>query len=247
MCATPRSGSTLLCEALAATGVAGRPREEFEQLSHSGLRRSPREYFADLDDPSIGGLLPAEPVDAGTPLPDGPYDDQVRVAIERGTTPNGVFATKLMWGYLNDFLTRTDGDLGVTFGDPAYVLVRRRDTVRQAISLWRAIQTQSWRRGSESGAGNEAISTVEPVFSAAAIAHLRDQLLEQEASWVAYLHDPLTLVYEDFAHDLDGAVRNVLDHVGIEPPADLEIAVPMQRQADALTDDWVRRFEREAA
>ena len=31
VCATPRSGSTLLCEGLESTGVAGRPREYFEE------------------------------------------------------------------------------------------------------------------------------------------------------------------------------------------------------------------------
>src|SRR6476469_7593331 len=41
VCATPRSGSTLVCHALEETGVAGRPEEHFEALSHSGRRRPP--------------------------------------------------------------------------------------------------------------------------------------------------------------------------------------------------------------
>ena len=36
VCATPRSGSTLVCQALKATGVAGNPEEYFEALLHSG-------------------------------------------------------------------------------------------------------------------------------------------------------------------------------------------------------------------
>ena len=39
VCATPRSGSTLVCKALRATGVAGRPEEYFEALLHSGRPR----------------------------------------------------------------------------------------------------------------------------------------------------------------------------------------------------------------
>jgi LPS sulfotransferase NodH len=235
----------VLCEALTATGVAGEPREEFEQLSHSGLRRKPREYFAGLADPSVGGLLPEEPADLGEPLPGGPYADHVAAAIVRGTTSNGVFGTKLMWGHLDDFLARTRGDLDATFGDPAYVIVQRRDKLRQAISLWRAVQTQSWRRDS----GGASAANAEPVFSAAAIAHLRGQLAEQEAAWGEFLagRGPLVLVYEDLAADLGSAVRAVLAHVGIEAPADLDVAVPMRRQSDALTEEWVDRFEREAA
>ena len=45
VCATPRSGSTLLCQALDSTGVAGHPEEYFEALRKSGRPRRPQEYF----------------------------------------------------------------------------------------------------------------------------------------------------------------------------------------------------------
>ncbi|MGZ5376146.1 MAG: Stf0 family sulfotransferase, partial [Solirubrobacterales bacterium] len=57
VCATPRSGSTLLCEALKSTGVAGRPEEYFEALRQSGRPRRPQEYFPGVDDPSIADHL----------------------------------------------------------------------------------------------------------------------------------------------------------------------------------------------
>ena len=41
-----RSGSTLLCETLRATGIAGNPLEHFEVFRHSSQPRQPREYFA---------------------------------------------------------------------------------------------------------------------------------------------------------------------------------------------------------
>src|SRR3978361_1257601 len=91
VCATPRSGSTLLCALLDGTGVAGRPQEFFERLAHSGLPRQPREYFEGVDDPEVLALLaPTDPGarDSGDPIPG---------ALELGTTPNGVFAAKLMW------------------------------------------------------------------------------------------------------------------------------------------------------
>src|SRR5579884_3788462 len=58
VCATPRSGSTLLCEMLRQTGVAGHPLEHFEILRHSGLPRQPREYFEDYPDPAALAALP---------------------------------------------------------------------------------------------------------------------------------------------------------------------------------------------
>ena len=57
VCATPRSGSTLLCEALINTGLAGHPQEYFEALRHSGLPTRPREYFTGLDNAEILDLL----------------------------------------------------------------------------------------------------------------------------------------------------------------------------------------------
>src|SRR3954447_11167479 len=65
VCATPRSGSTLLCELLKSTGLAGRPAEYFENLTSTGFPRPPRQYFERLDDPEVLALLP--PVDPGTP------------------------------------------------------------------------------------------------------------------------------------------------------------------------------------
>ena len=50
VCATQRSGSTLLCELLRATEVAGVPDEYFERLRDTGQPRQPRQYF---EDPSV--------------------------------------------------------------------------------------------------------------------------------------------------------------------------------------------------
>ena len=73
VCATERSGSTLLCELLAGTGVAGRPEEYFEFLSATGRVRQPREYFPDDADPEILELLaPLEP-----PLPAVPWEQRL--------------------------------------------------------------------------------------------------------------------------------------------------------------------------
>ncbi len=57
VCATPRSGSTLLCEALTNTGIAGQPKEYFEALKDTGLPRRPKEYFEGLENTDIMELL----------------------------------------------------------------------------------------------------------------------------------------------------------------------------------------------
>ena len=65
VCATQRSGSTLLCELLKGTEVAGVPDEFFEALRSTGLPRQPRQYFEDADVADIADRL--APTDPGRP------------------------------------------------------------------------------------------------------------------------------------------------------------------------------------
>src|SRR4051794_41932383 len=68
VCATPRSGSTLLCALLEGTGVAGRPHEFFERLPPPGGPRPPRGEFRGGDDGG-GPRGPAPPPPRGPPAP----------------------------------------------------------------------------------------------------------------------------------------------------------------------------------
>src|SRR3954451_3190612 len=95
VCATPRSGSTLLCHLLDQTGIAGHPEEYFEALQHSGVPRRPEEYFdRDRHADIIERLAFREMPDrAPTPSPlwsAETYDRYLARVLEQGTTPNGV-------------------------------------------------------------------------------------------------------------------------------------------------------------
>ncbi|MBX5441272.1 MAG: sulfotransferase [Solirubrobacteraceae bacterium] len=254
VCATPRSGSTLVCEALARTGVAGRPAEYFEALRATDVPRRPHEYF-DLPDAELEALLPRverepDPALAGARS----YLDYLAWTRDRGTTHNGVFGAKLMFGYLGEFAGRlretgafageTDLDvLESAFPGARYVRVVRLDKVSQAVSLWTAIQTQAWRHGApEAGA--------EPVYHRRAIAHLVRYLTEHEDHWSTLFARarvrPLTITYEDLVAAWEPTMRRVLAHLrlpgadGVEPPDP-----PLRRQADERSRAWVERFRAE--
>ncbi len=236
VCATPRSGSTLLCALLDGTGVAGRPQEFFERLAHSGLPRQPREYFEGVEDPRLLELL--APTDPGTPDP----GDPIPQALAEGTTPNGVFAAKLMWTHLLDLAGRLGrpADAALFAGrvpEPRYVHVTRRDKVAQAVSLWRAVQTRAWRAG-------EVTENGTAVYHAGAIGYLAGQLTDHDDAWrtwfVANGIDPLTIVYEELADDTRGATAAVLDHVGVGPAEVPE--PPLRRQGDDRSARWVERY-----
>jgi trehalose 2-sulfotransferase len=259
VCATPRSGSTLLCHLLDQTGIAGHPEEYFEALRHSGVPRRPHEYFdpdrhANIIERLAFRELPEETGHRPNPLwqPER-YQRYLDWALEAGTTANGVFGAKLMWGYLGDFadlLRGIEGNagravpdlLGRAFPGLRYVQITRHDKVRQAVSLWKAVQTQAWRRDAAADRGAD----IEPVFSFRAINYLVRLLTAHDASWDAYFlglgAEPLKVTYEELAEAPDPVVRRVLAHVGIPAPADLRLDAPALRvQADSRSEEWVRR------
>lgn len=271
VCATPRSGSTLICQALKATGVAGRPEEYFEALRHSGRPRRPEEYFEGVDDRSILGHLGErgvgdEPAQRSPLWSRTAYDRYLEWAFEIGTTPNGVFGAKLMWGYFGDFasLLRNVPEysdlpladlLDAVFPDLTFVRVVRANKVRQAVSLWKAVQTATWRQEGEATADGDEDPPYKSYlhehrpqlrFHYRAIEHLLNQILIEEAQWDAFFEHarirPVLVLYENFEAEYEVATRNVLERLGIDVPADLRIEPRMRKQSDGINDDWTRRY-----
>jgi trehalose 2-sulfotransferase len=271
ICATPRSGSTLLCEALKGTGVAGVPEEYFEALRHSGLPRRPQEYFIGSQDRTILRHL-GELSSGGGPARSRLWDRHdyapyLSWAIEQGTTPNGVFGAKLMWGYFGDFVSLLreipeyrdlpiQEVLPTAFPDLSYVRVVRANKVRQAVSLWKAVQTATWRQEESGRSDSSAISNADPdasnghgprlKFHFHAIEHLLDQILAHEACWDAFFEHcrikPHVVVYEDFVENYEETAIEMLQQVGVDPPEGVRFERRMTRQTDDTNRIWARRF-----
>jgi trehalose 2-sulfotransferase len=116
VCAIPRSGSSLLCELLGETGVAGAPAEYF------GPRRMEK--------------LQAEWGTVGLDR----YVDELRA---RNSGSNGVFGFKAHFTQLRAAFGEA-GAVTDAFPDLRFVSMRRGDLVRQAVSYDRAEQTGRW-------------------------------------------------------------------------------------------------------
>jgi LPS sulfotransferase NodH len=254
ICATPRSGSTLLCDALEGTGIAGRPAEHFEVLLGTGRPRQPRDYFQRSNDPEVWALLDDPEFQDVLGEYGGRYSDHparrdpswqppdfaglLREALRKGTTENGVLGTKIMWAYFRDF---------VRLARRRFVWIRRRDTTRQAVSLWKALQTQQWRRDSDEDAGGRGLR-----FSFAAVNHLKLRIDEHNAAWQGFFEEcgvePLKVVYEDLVEDCEGTVLRLLDGIGVPVPENFAVEQPrMKRQADNLSEEWVSLYNERAA
>jgi len=275
VCATPRSGSTLVCHALEETGVAGRPEEYFEALRHSGRPRRPEEYFVGVEDPSIRDHLGERSV-GSDPQPRSPlwsraaYDRYLEWAFETGTTPNGIFGAKLMWGYFGEFVSLLrniprcrDVPLAelmpTVFPDLTFVRVVRANKVRQAVSLWKAVQTATWREDQASAKATSVEDDGSPPYRSfieehrpqlrfhyRAIDHLLEGLMIEEASWDAFFEHigvkPILVLYENFAADYETSTLNLLERLDLSPPDGFEFEPRMKRQSDRVNDDWTKRY-----
>jgi LPS sulfotransferase NodH len=165
-----------------------------------------------------------------------------------------VFGAKLMWGYLGDFAELLRGIegmaarplpelLGRAFPGLRYIQITRQNKIRQAVSLWKAVQTQAWKRE----AGEEVSRPVELVFSFRAINYLVRLLTAHDASWDAYFlglgYEPLKLTYEELAESTDAVIHRVLGHLGIPAPEGLLVQARLSVQADEISEEWVRRVD----
>ncbi|MGB8387097.1 trehalose 2-sulfotransferase [Mycobacterium sp.] len=249
--ATQRSGSTLLVESLRATGIAGHPQEFFEYLPTTGMPPQPREWFAEVHDESILRLL--DPLDPGTPDTATPVEwrDHIRSS---GRTPNGVWGGKLMWNQTPLLLQRAAklpdrsgyslraAIRDVIGSEPVFVHVYRPDVVSQAVSFWRAVQTQAWRGQADPERDSRA------AYHAGAIAHMVKNLRCQENSWRAWFAQenitPIEIAYPALWRNLTAVVATILEALGLDP--DLAPPPMLERQADHRSDKWVDRYRQEA-
>lgn len=268
ICATPRSGSTLLCETLGNTGISGRPAEHFEVLLETGRPRRPRDYFQRSNDPDVWAFLDDPEFQSVLGEQGGWYGDDPaaaevgrapdfrklrRNAFEAGMTENGVFGTKIMWAYFRDFirLARRDGRQDVAPRDipsavfpnlGAFVWMRRRDTVRQAISLWKALQTWEWKHEGDASAEKPELR-----FCYAAVDHLKLRIDEHTAAWKQFFSGyglrPIEIGYEDFIKDYQAATLRLLDQIGVAVPEGFAVErSKMKRQSDSLSEAWVKEY-----
>jgi trehalose 2-sulfotransferase len=231
ICSTPRTGSTLLCGLLAATGVAGKPES----------------YFRLPDERSYAGTW-------GVPAgPDGPvsYSSYMRAAIAVGSTGNGVFGARVMWGTMGEVV----GKLRVANGHPLapdvevleqvlgrtrFVHLQRRDVVAQAVSWARAEQSGYWQGGDEISPGWR------PSFDFDEVDAYVNEITVHNAAWHDWFEAcgivPFQASYEEMVADMAGTTSAILKFLGVELPAGHAANPGTRRQADGVNDDWARRY-----
>ncbi len=233
VCMTPRSGSSFFCEVLKATQSLG----------------NPEEYYTA---PDVATLMDRHEAASADVL-------QTKI-LNLGTTANGIFSVKLSTGkggfeQLGEILrltsTGTDQDKSIyeyyrdAFPDLRCIFLTRRNKIRQAVSWWKAIQTNQWGlRAGEQAASNEDLT-----YNFDALTTLLQEIVFREAGWQAFFEamhiKPVTVWYEDLVSDYSSTIQNLL--LALEEP-DVDIPVPpttYRKQEDDLSETWVQRFRKE--
>ena len=255
ICATQRSGSTLLCEALQNTGLAGWPEEYFQAHKNTGSIRRAEDYFKGLHVTDMISYLD-ESSPSSEPLPQAegqPYENFLAEVIQHGTTANGVFGAKIMWVYFGGFIGKLRGIpcyrklkarnlLPSVFPNLHYIWLTRQDKVRQAVSLWKALQTWVWRQETDTSSPQK-----EPHFHFPAIDHLVRELEADELAWQRYFKrhhiQPYTVVYEQLVSTYEETALDILRYLDIPLSHEPTFSERrMKRQADALSEEWVQRY-----
>jgi len=224
-----RTGSSLLCEAIGSTGLAGKPGEWLHDNQMKGYGDGSAESFRDklwqagVSPEGIFGLKIAHNsvtrklMDFMKRLPDCPKQPKNQSEIWDLICPNG-----------------------------KHLFMTRRNKVRLAVSWWRAIKSNDWHR-THGAAPVEADLKEAYLFDA--IRHLMIESDFREAAAQEFFTEsgivPMTLVYEDFIADYSGTVTRVLDYLGLLQKK-VNIAPPaFDKIADDTSEEWVQRFREE--
>ena len=230
ICAVQRSGSFLLCEALKNTGLAGLPEE----------------YFLNGDRWEDGEWARQHGVTSRS--------DYLRLVFDKGTSPNGIFGTKIMWNYFPSMLERFQELPGyggrnapqlmaAMFRNLHYIWIIRRDKVRQAVSWAKAGQTDiyAWHKG------ESLVPKQEPTFDFTYIDKLYQLILEGEAGWQDFFEacgvQPFTVIYEELVEAYEETALRILAYLNIPIHTQLVFGERrLQKQADSLNEAWVEKY-----
>ena len=242
ICTAPRSGSTLLCRLLAATGVAGNPDSHFH-------RQSLEHWLADLGVTPAPGLSERERAELA-----------VKAAIAEGTR-GGMFGLRLQrqsFAFLMQTLAKLHPDCAndverfeAAFGRTLFLHLTRQDKVEEAVSLVKAQQTGLWHRAPDGTEIERLAPPKEPVYDAVALREALDEVTAYEAGrgrWFARGGvAPLRLAYAELAGDPLESLRRVLDRLGPGRAAADGVEIGVAKLADDTNRDWIARFRAELA
>ncbi len=243
LCATPRSGSTLLCDLLSDTGVAGRPDSYFR-------RESIPDWVRHLSVPTREEMSERD------------FDRAFLAAVlKEGAGGTSVFALRLMWDSVEELSGKlrtlypgclTDADrFGRAFGKVQYIHLTRQDKVAQAVSLLKALETGLWHVGTDGRERERTKLQGCAAYDASRLAGQIEELNSQDREWLRWFDrnriKPVRITYEDLSQDPQAVLAALLQALGLDHSIAARLKPRTRKLADAQSRDWISRFRSETA
>lgn len=241
LCATPRSGSTLFCDLLADTGVAGRPDSFFRRQSIPWWTHHLNISVAEWAD-------------------EHEFDQSYLAAVQQeGSGGTQVFGMRLMWESVSDLSKRLgsiypglpsdSARFRSAFGTPIYVHLSREDKVAQAVSRLKAEQTGLWHIAGD-GTERERLKPGQaPVYDVQGLSEQVAELEAHDAAWTNWFVQqgiqPVRITYEALSTEPQAALATVLSALGLNPTIAGTVESKTAKLADSESREWVTRFRTE--
>jgi LPS sulfotransferase NodH len=169
-------------------------------------------------------------------------EDVIRELTQRRTSPNGVFGIKLHYTHIK-VLGGFDR-VQAFFPDAYYVLLSRKDVLKQAVSLAIAKLTGVWI------AGQQPTNTNPPQYRFEQVEGCLPEVILDNASWRYALAangcNYLEMDFDAVKENLGASVRTIAGFIGIQlDDNQTQEEHVTSRQGNSLNDDWVARFVRD--
>lgn len=238
LCSNPRSGTTLLCDMLARTGVAGQPDSFFR------VKNLP-DWCADWQ--ITRQIDPFDPH----------FTETYFAAMCRAGQGDGdVFGLRLMGSDLQ-FATRWLGRrhpglpddparFAAAFGPVTFIHLSRTDKLAEAVSYLRAEQSGLWHGRPDGTVLEQLPPQGPPGYDAAALDRRMSELRDLDRAWdmwfAANRIDPLRLTYEALSDGPRETLAMVLAHIGRDPALANGITRGTRKLADATSAAWITRY-----
>lgn len=213
ICYTNRSGSSYLSDLLTLSGICGKPQEYF---TVKNIERIARRF-------AVASM-----------------EDYLENLVARRQSDNGIFASKT--GFSELIFLHYHGYLERYFPHRHYIMLRREDSVMQAVSWYRAAYQKTW--------SSSHIKRAEAFYDAQAIAHYHQLIANDARRWTHYFEvegiTPFHVSYEALLADPQLCLNRMVQYLGLGES--LAVNTSQSRftiQRDETSREWAEKFSRE--
>lgn len=238
ICTSPRSGSTMLCKLLSATGTAGNPASHFHEPSIDAWFG-----YYDLNKHSFASEQAA-------------LNAIFAAAFRVGQGGTGIFGLRLQRDSFQFFADQikllhpckaTDRErMEAVFGNTQFIYLKRESHLDQAISRLRAEQTGLWHRNADGTDLERKEPTYEAGYDYGKIQAFAQQAVEQNEEWVQWFAKqsiaPITITYEELSRRPQAVLSVILTSLGLDASIAENVPLKTAKLADETNLAWRTRF-----